>query len=49
VRAGNSGGRASQAKAAGTPRKVAVQPQSRGKAAPAPAPRGGKPAKVKKR
>lgn len=49
VRAGNSGSRASSARSAGTPRKVAVQPQGRGKAAAAPVARGGKPSKVKKR
>ncbi len=49
VRAAGNASRASQARSGGTPRKVAVQPQGRSKAAAAPAARGGKPSKVKKR
>jgi membrane-bound lytic murein transglycosylase D len=49
VRASSGNSRSSHASSGGTPRKVAVQAQSRSKAAAPPAPRGGKPSKVKKR
>ncbi|WP_280190597.1 transglycosylase SLT domain-containing protein [Delftia sp. PS-11] len=45
----SGGGKASPAKAAGAPRKVAVQAESRNKAPAAAVARGGKPSKVKKR